>query len=108
MVLEAPLVAADVVQWLYSDASRLEGTLDVVSELASRLQGGNVPVDRVTTGIWVVHPNVRAEGSIWASDGTRTLRLYVPGPDSDAEYENSRSSAYMRPSAPYGSTLLLP
>ncbi|WP_420414792.1 adenylate/guanylate cyclase domain-containing protein [Roseibium sp.] len=89
MVLEAPLVAADVVQWLYSDAAYLDGTLEIVCELATRLQGGGVPVDRVTTGIWIVHPNVRAEGSIWTSDGSRELRRYVPGPDSEADYENS-------------------
>ena len=34
MVLEAPLVAADVVQWLYSDASYLDDTLEVVSDMA--------------------------------------------------------------------------
>ncbi|MEO0976664.1 MAG: adenylate/guanylate cyclase domain-containing protein, partial [Pseudomonadota bacterium] len=77
MVLEAPLVAADVVQWLYSDASYLGDTLEVVSELAVRLRDGHVPVDRATTGIWVVHPNVRAEGSVWTSAGTRELRLYT-------------------------------
>lgn len=89
MVLEAPLVAADVVQWLYSDAAHLDGTLEIVCELAKRLQSGNVPVDRVTTGIWIVHPNVRAEGSIWTSDGSCELRRYVPGPDSEADYGNS-------------------
>lgn len=89
MVLEAPLVAADVVQWLYSDAAQLDDTLEIVCELATRLQAGNIPVDRVTTGIWIVHPNVRAEGSIWTSDGTRDLRRYVPGPGSEADYENS-------------------
>ncbi|WP_306148407.1 MULTISPECIES: adenylate/guanylate cyclase domain-containing protein [unclassified Roseibium] len=89
MVLEAPLVAADVVQWLYSDAPQLDGTLEIVSELAQRLRAGGVPVDRATTGIWIVHPNVRAEGSIWDSEGTRELRRYVPGEDADANYESS-------------------
>lgn len=89
MVLEAPIVAADVVQWLYSDASHLNDTLEIVSELAERLRRGNVPVDRATTGIWVVHPNVRAEASIWASDGTRELRLYTSDNSSEEDYHSS-------------------
>ncbi|MCV0426427.1 MAG: adenylate/guanylate cyclase domain-containing protein [Roseibium sp.] len=89
MVLEAPIVAADVVQWLYSDASQLEGTLEIVSEMAERLRAGNVPVDRASTGIWVVHPNVRAEQSLWASDGTRELRLYTSDNSSEEGYLTS-------------------
>ncbi|MEP1571280.1 adenylate/guanylate cyclase domain-containing protein [Roseibium album] len=89
MVLEAPIVAADVVQWLYSDASYLNDTLEIVSEMAARLREGNVPVDRATTGIWVVHPNVRAEASVWASDGTKELRLYTADNSSDEDYQSS-------------------
>lgn len=89
MVLEAPIVAADVVQWLYSDASYLNDTLEIVSEMAARLRDGNVPVDRATTGIWVVHPNVRAEASVWASDGTKELRLYTADNSSDEDYQSS-------------------
>jgi adenylate cyclase len=89
MVLEAPIVTADVVQWLYSDASQLDGTLEIVSEMAERLRAGNVPVDRASTGIWVVHPNVRAEQSLWASDGTSELRLYTSDNSSDEDYTNS-------------------
>jgi adenylate cyclase len=89
MVLEAPLVAADVVQWLYSDASHLDGTQEIVAEMGRRLLSGNVPVDRVTTGIWVVHPNVRAEAAIWQSDGTSELRLYRSDDSAGADYESS-------------------
>ncbi|WP_305988595.1 adenylate/guanylate cyclase domain-containing protein [Roseibium sp. MMSF_3544] len=89
MVLEAPIVAADVVQWLYSDASHLKDTLEIISELAERLRDGGVPVDRATTGIWVVHPIVRAEGSVWTSDGTKELRLYTADNSSDEDYQTS-------------------
>ncbi|WP_269581659.1 adenylate/guanylate cyclase domain-containing protein [Roseibium sp. Sym1] len=89
MVLEAPLVAADVVQWLYSDAPQLKGTLEIVSELGDRLRAGNVPVDRVTTGIWVVHPNVRAEGSIWLSSGEPELILYTADSKTSDDYLKS-------------------
>lgn len=89
MVLEAPLVAADVVQWLYSEAPQLKGTLEIVSELGERLRAGGVPVDRVTTGIWVVHPNVRAEGSIWRSSGQPELILYTADAKTSEDYLNS-------------------
>lgn len=89
MVLEAPLVAADVVQWLYSEAPHLRGTLDIVTEMAKRLRAGKVPVDRVTTGIWVVHPNVRAESSIWQSDRSPELRLHTAENKSLDEYQKS-------------------
>ncbi|MBN9670891.1 adenylate/guanylate cyclase domain-containing protein [Roseibium aggregatum] len=89
MVLEAPIVSADVVQWLYSEAPQLKGTLEIISETAERLRAGNVPVDRATTGIWVVHPNVRAEASIWRSEGTRELRLYTEDDGSDKDYQTS-------------------
>jgi len=86
MVLEAPLVAANVVQWLYSEAPQLKGTLEIVSDLGERLRAGGVPVDRVTTGIWVVHPNVRAEGSIWRSSGAAELILYTADSKSSDDY----------------------
>lgn len=89
MVLEAPLVSADIVQWLYSEASGLPGTLEVVSEMATRLRAGNVPVDRVITGIWVVHPDVRAEVSVWNSDGPPELVRYKSDRNSDEGYQSS-------------------
>ncbi|WP_209001293.1 adenylate/guanylate cyclase domain-containing protein [Stappia sp. BW2] len=89
MVLEAPIVAADVVQWLYSDAPQLKGTLEVVTEMAKRLRAGKVPVDRVITGIWVVHPNVRAESSIWINGEAPQLRLHTADNTSQDEYQNS-------------------
>ena len=89
MVLEAPIVAADVVQWLYSDAPQLKGTLEIVTEMAKRLRAGKVPVDRVTTGIWVVHPNVRAESSIWVNGQTPELRLHTAENKSQDEYQKS-------------------
>ncbi|MCK7612160.1 adenylate/guanylate cyclase domain-containing protein [Roseibium sediminicola] len=89
MVLEAPLVAADVVQWLYSEAPQLKGTLEIVSELGERLRAGGVPVDRVTTGIWVVHPNVRAEGSIWTSSEEPKLILYKADSKTSEDYMKS-------------------
>ncbi len=89
MVLEAPLVAADIVQWLYSDAVGRQDSLELIEDLATRLLKGGIPVDRVTTAIMILHPNVRAESSVWASDGTRELRRYVGSEEHDERYQNS-------------------
>ncbi|WP_289034151.1 adenylate/guanylate cyclase domain-containing protein [uncultured Roseibium sp.] len=89
MVLEAPLVAADIVQWLYSDAVGREDSLELVEELAQRLRAGGIPVDRITTGIMLLHPNVRAEAAVWDADGTRELRRYLASDELDERYENS-------------------
>jgi adenylate cyclase len=89
MVLEAPLVAADVVEWLYSSAPQLDDTLEIVSELGERLRAGKVPVDRVTTGIWVVHPNVRAEASIWTHGSSTELILYTADSKTSDDYVKS-------------------
>ncbi|MEJ8476728.1 adenylate/guanylate cyclase domain-containing protein [Roseibium algae] len=89
MVLEAPLIAADIVQWLYSDAVGRDDSLALIEELAQRLCAGGIPVDRITTGIMILHPNVRAEASVWTSDGTRELRRYLANEELDESYENS-------------------
>ncbi|MBO6756184.1 MAG: adenylate/guanylate cyclase domain-containing protein [Roseibium sp.] len=89
MVMEAPLVAADVTQWLYSDGVGRTDSLDLIEELAHKLRAGGVAVDRVTTAISVLHPNVRAESAIWTSDGTRELRRFPGGEELDARYNNS-------------------
>ena len=89
MALEAPIVAADIVKWLYSDAASKEDTLEVISELAERLSAAGLPVDRVMTGIMILHPNVRAESLHWTSSGDRGLRQYLAGDDHEESYENS-------------------
>ena len=89
MALEAPLISADIVQWLYSEAVGREDSLAIIEELAQRLRQGGMPVDRITTGILVLHPNVRAEASVWSSDGARELRRYPASEELDERYYNS-------------------
>ncbi|ADZ70243.1 adenylate/guanylate cyclase domain-containing protein [Polymorphum gilvum] len=89
MSLEAPLIAADVMQWLHGEAVGISDTLVIVEELGERLRRAKVPVDRITIGIVLLHPNVRAENAIWTSDGTRELRRYLESQDLEASYDNS-------------------
>lgn len=89
MSLEAPLIAADVMQWLSADAIDIKDSLMLVGELGRRLNEAKVPVDRITTGITLLHPNVRAESAIWTTDGERALRRYLEAENLEASYNNS-------------------
>lgn len=89
MALEAPLIAADVVQWLYSDAVSRADSLELIEDLGRRLTAAGIPVDRITTAIPLLHPNVRAESAVWTSDGTREIRRYLASDDRDEAYNNS-------------------
>jgi adenylate cyclase len=89
MALEAPLVSADIVQWLYAEAVGYQDSLKLIEDLAQRLRAGGIVVDRVTTAISLLHPNVRAESAIWTSDGERELRRFPGGEELDARYTNS-------------------
>jgi len=89
MALEAPLISADIVQWLYSDAISCDDSLSLIEDLATRLRAGGIAVDRATTAIMLLHPNVRAEAAVWMSDGTRELRRYLESEYVDESYESS-------------------
>ncbi|MFD1696870.1 adenylate/guanylate cyclase domain-containing protein [Roseibium aestuarii] len=89
MVLEAPLISAEIVQWLYAEALGKQDTLQLIAELGVRLREGGVPVDRVTTAINLLHPSVRAEGAVWTTDGTHELRRYLAEEELDDRYLRS-------------------
>ncbi|SHM05687.1 adenylate/guanylate cyclase domain-containing protein [Roseibium suaedae] len=89
MVLEAPLIAADLVQWLYGDAAGRADSLELIEELGQRLRESGVPIDRITTAIPLLHPNVRAEAAVWTSDGTREIRRYLTSDDQGEAYDRS-------------------
>lgn len=89
MSLEAPIISAQVVQWLYSEAVGITDTMDLVAELCGRLNSANVPVDRFTTAIPLLHPNVRAESALWTSGGERELRRFMDSEATSDSYANS-------------------
>ncbi|MCA1300362.1 adenylate/guanylate cyclase domain-containing protein [Stappia indica] len=89
MTISASLIAAEVMEWLHGDAVRLGEALDLVEALAGRLNAAGVPVDRITTGISILHPNVRAESVLWSSDGEREMRSFRETPENEIAYEHS-------------------
>ncbi|WP_123194046.1 adenylate/guanylate cyclase domain-containing protein [Pannonibacter phragmitetus] len=89
MSFEAPLAAADIIQWLYGEAVEVQDSQELVRHLGQRLREARIPVDRISTGIALLHPNVRAESALWTSDGQTELRRYMEAPDLQASYDRS-------------------
>ncbi len=89
MTISASLVAAEVMEWLHGDAVRVEEVSVLVETLAHRLNQAGVPVERVVTGISVLHPNVRTEGITWTRENGIELRRYMETPESIKAYDNS-------------------
>ncbi len=90
MAMEAPLIAADILQWLHDQAVRIDSPTVLIEELGKRLNNIGVPAERITTGIAILHPNVRAESVIWLAGSNQTeLRRFMESPDLDAAYQRS-------------------
>lgn len=89
MALEAPLVAADLVHWLYTDALEHTDSQGLIAALARKLVDHGIAIDRATTAIRILHPLVRAEAAVWTSDGVDELRRYLVSDDIEEEYEKS-------------------
>ena len=89
MTISASLVAAEVMEWLHGDAVRVEEISVLIEMLALRLNEAGVRIDRVVTGITVLHPNVRTEGVTWTPEKGLELRRYMETPESLKAYDNS-------------------
>jgi adenylate cyclase len=83
------LEVASVRDWLVGDARRTDEPSKNISELCSRLQAIEVPVDRVAVSISTLHSEHDAIGRVWLKGNGITESAYVsPGPD-DPRYLNS-------------------
>lgn len=89
MSAELPLLAVDVTRWLYTDAVRIKDTLDLIASLGERMNAIGIPVDRISTGIPVLHPIVRAQSALWSTDGARELRQFLQTDENHQAYANS-------------------
>lgn len=60
-----------VIDWLLSDARRLDGCGALLAGVAKRLVATGLPIDRATLHVPALHPQMSALGYFWlASDGT--------------------------------------
>ena len=89
MLNTIPDRAAPLVDWLRTDAIRLPDTCAIIAALMERLNEMGVDVYRITTGVTVLHPSIRAE-SILCERGTPPVRRLLPATPCVAKmYENS-------------------
>lgn len=89
MTMQASLLIAELMEWLHGPASRIPDTLQLIDEFAKRLRGVGLKVDRVTTAIPLLHPNVRAESVLWQDDQHVEMRQFPVTPEIDKSYQNS-------------------
>lgn len=89
MTLSAPLVAADLTAWLYGEAVRIPDGPTLVQATAERLREAGIPVERIMTGITILHPNVRTEAVIWTPEEGSSVQRYIETEESLKSYENS-------------------
>lgn len=81
--------AAPLVDWLRSDAIRLPDTCAIIETLLEKLNELGVDVYRITTGVTVLHPHIRAESVLCERGKPAVRRLFPSSPNFDHMYENS-------------------
>jgi adenylate cyclase len=64
-MLNRPPSLDSVLQWLNRDARLLPDISDVIGELGQRLRDAGMPVDRMTTGVPILHPQITSNGVTW-------------------------------------------
>jgi adenylate cyclase len=89
MTLSAPVASAAITAWLYGEAVRIEDGRPLIEGVASRLMASGVPVERIMTGISILHPNVRTESVLWTREGGSEVRRYLETEVTFKTYENS-------------------
>lgn len=50
---------------LHSAGGRIGNTARFVAELGQKLRAAGIPVDRLTTGIPILHPNISSSSALW-------------------------------------------
>lgn len=81
--------AAPLIDWLRSDAIRLPDTCAIIETLLEKLNELGVDVYRVSTGVTVLHPHIRAESILCERGKPAVRRLYPASPQLDHMYDNS-------------------
>lgn len=86
MTINTTVLAADVMEWLYGEAVMIGDSLELIETLAQRLRKSGLMVDRISTSIPLLHPNVRAESALWSVDGEREMRRYFESTETNEVY----------------------
>ncbi len=81
--------AAPLMDWLRADAIRLPDTSTIIETLLEGLNNLDVDVYRISTGVTILHPNIRAESILCERGKPAERRLYSTSPKLDEMYDNS-------------------
>lgn len=76
-------------RWILSEGPRHEDVASFVAALAPRLRDAGLPVYRMTTGIPMLHPVVRAETVVWVDGHDVELRRHLANLKSDEDLKRS-------------------
>ena len=87
---ETPILDITALEnWIRSDALWLEDSVDIINGLAERIVDAGIPIFRMTTGIPVLHPNVRSVSILWEAGKETSVRLYTGQVGSQPIFQNS-------------------
>jgi adenylate cyclase len=87
---EPTLQARGVLAWLLGDGRRIVESNAFLEALAAELLSAGVRVNRITTGVPILHPNLWSFSGLWeAGVGASERRYRLGAPDVAASLENS-------------------
>jgi adenylate cyclase len=82
-------VAARLIEWITREGSRHRSAPRFVQALAERLNAEGLPIDRLTTGITLLHPLVFSSSCFWTRGQDASERLFPNVADTMRLYQNS-------------------
>ena len=85
----ADQVTRKIQHWLIAEGRFIDGTGNFDEALVLALRAHGLPIDRFTTGVPSLHPNVDSFSSLWTPEGGITFRTYRREDDA---VENFRQS----------------
>ncbi len=78
-----------LIRWLLTDARKLVDPGQFLEAFANELRRVGVDVERITTGVPILHPQIFSFSGLWELGKGTTERLYRAGPDYSVTMGNS-------------------
>lgn len=80
---------ADVGRWLKTEAARSGDAARFVNALGEKLRAAGIPVDRITTGVPILHPNISSASVLWEPGKAPVERRWILDATTVRSYDNS-------------------
>jgi adenylate cyclase len=81
--------AAAIGRWLKTEAARAGDAARFVTALGEKLRAAGVPVDRITTGVPILHPNISSASVLWEPGKAPVERRWILDATTAQSYDNS-------------------